>query len=213
MYGVANLLIPLFISSFVDVALAREMAVSAIEAYQPATRADYVNIARTIAFSMSALALLGQAAGQDMMAPEKMRAFGRANALSRSADQSERTMMLRHHHQNANPRVEQPSDPALEQVPDDAEVQAAVAEAMREYDAICESARTAAAAAETTPEAVTPAAVAAVDMVQSRAISNRHGDPRLDAGQPHSRSYKDGLQSVAFIRDTVPEGVQPFGAS
>jgi hypothetical protein len=189
------------------------MAVSAIEAYQPVTRADYVNIARTIAFSMSALALLGQAAGQDMMAPEKMRAFGRANALSRSADQSERTMMQRHHHQNANPRVEQPSDPALESVPDDAEVEAAVAEAMREYDAICETARTAEAAAKTAPEPVTPAAVAAVDIVQPPATSDRHGGQRPDAGQPRTPPYKDGLRSAAFIRDTVPDGVQPFATS
>ena len=84
----AEHLIPLFQSSAIDIPLARKMAFSAIEAYRPETRADFVNVARTIAFSMAALALLGQAASQDMTMPEKMRAFGRANALNRSADQS-----------------------------------------------------------------------------------------------------------------------------
>ena len=108
MFGIADQLIPLFKIGTIDVPLAREMAVSAITAYAPETRADYVNIARTIALSMAALSLLGTAASQDMTMPEKMRTFGRANALNRSADQSERTMMQRRRYQRANPPGEQP---------------------------------------------------------------------------------------------------------
>jgi hypothetical protein len=69
--------------------------------------------------------------------PEKMRLLGRATALDRSADQSERTMMQRQRHQGANPRADYAtnfySDPEPEATdPDlaDAAAVAAVAEAV-----------------------------------------------------------------------------------
>jgi hypothetical protein len=71
-----------------------------------------------------------------------MRAFGRANALNRSADQCERTMMQRRFHQRANPRAGQP-EPAIaprDPIADDAAIEAAVAEAMHIY-ATCISAQ------------------------------------------------------------------------
>ncbi len=58
---------------------------------------------------MSALALLGQAAAPDMPMQEKMRTFGRANALNRLADQSERTMMKRRSCHNAMLNADQPA--------------------------------------------------------------------------------------------------------
>jgi hypothetical protein len=156
MFAAAHHLLPLFRIGTIDDRLARQMAVSAIESYHPETRADYVNVARIIAFSMTALALLGKTVSPDMALPEQMRAYGRANALSRSADQSERTMMQHRRHQKANPPAEQPSligpnpttpDPETDEAAinptaidptaiDDAEVQAAIDGIMQEYRSI-----------------------------------------------------------------------------
>jgi hypothetical protein len=138
----ASQLVPLFRTKSTGYRGAHKMAMSAIAAYHPEARSDYVNIARTIAFSMAALALLANAATADMPMPDLMRVYGRANALNRSADQSERTMIRRRTYHAANPPAELPAwmDPGLEspesEAPaDDAVIQAAVAEAMREYDA------------------------------------------------------------------------------
>jgi hypothetical protein len=150
LFIVAQHLMPLFKVGTIDNRLARQMAVSAIEAYHPETRADYVNVARTIACSITSLALLGQTASPDMTPPEKIRAMGRAIALNRAADQSERTMMQRRRHHKANPPAEipslmpapqpttpQPTKPEPPTAPqpqiDDAEIQAAVASVMQEY--------------------------------------------------------------------------------
>ena len=77
-----------------------------------------------------------------------MRAYGRANALNRSADQSERTMMQRRRLQKANPPGERPdligpnpTIPDSTETPDptaidNAEVQAAVDGIMREYESL-----------------------------------------------------------------------------
>jgi hypothetical protein len=137
MLTVADLLIPLFRTGADDIATARRTAVGAIVAYRPETPADYVNSARTIAFSMAALSLLGKSASPEMTTQEQMRTFARAIALNRSADQSERTMMLRRRHQQADPKAERPAQPseppALDAKIDDARVQAAIGEAMQEY--------------------------------------------------------------------------------
>jgi hypothetical protein len=113
---------------------------SALAAYHPESRADFVNIARILAFSMASLAALGMAVANDLPPAAKMRYFGRANALNRSADQSERIMMQRRREQRANPRAEllahlrpRPADP--EPSPDDAAIDAAVEEAMAAYRA------------------------------------------------------------------------------
>jgi hypothetical protein len=80
-------------------------------------------------------------AGADDLPPAvKMRYFGRANALNRSADQSERIMMQRRRDQRANPPAELPAHlrprPANpEPSPDDVAIDAAVAEAMAVYRA------------------------------------------------------------------------------
>jgi hypothetical protein len=150
------------------------MAMSAIAAYHPESRSDYVNIARTIAFSMAALALLAKATHTDMPTPDLMRVFGRANALNRSADQSERTMIQRRAYHVANPPAELPPwmDPSLETSEpdggsmDDAVLQAAVAEAMREY-----AAAVAAPQAEPPPEAPLNAATPPAEPAASSARS------------------------------------------
>ena len=161
LFIVSQHLMPLFKVGTIDDRLAREMAVTAIEAYHPETRADYVNIARTIACSITSLALLGTTASPDMPPPEKIRTIGRAIALNRTADQSERTMTQRRRYHKANPPSEIPSlmpapkpstpEPATaEPQPDsvDAEIQAAIANVMQEY--------LSASTATATPEAKQP---------------------------------------------------------
>jgi hypothetical protein len=139
-------LIDLFEGGPVDTNLAREMAHSAIDAYSPQTRADCLNAARTIAFSMAALALLSRIAREPMKLPEQLRAFDRANALNSSADRSERTMMLRRRTQKIRsspaPTASQPQPdgqaPPAQPEPDwqatpaeEAEIKAIVAEATK----------------------------------------------------------------------------------
>ena len=85
--GITSQLVPLFRSATTNDALAYKMAISAIGSYQPESRPDFVNAARTIAFSMAALALLGSAASPDMTMTEKMRVLrpgNRAEPLRRS---------------------------------------------------------------------------------------------------------------------------------
>jgi hypothetical protein len=160
-FTAADLLIPIFINAAKgDAGLAKQMALVGIEDYQPTTRADYVNLARTIALSMASLDLLGHAASSDMTLPQKMQALGRANALNRSADQSERTMMQRRRHQQANRQAEQPdvaaapAEPASDPDFSDTDLQASVTAAMKDYLA---SGTQAATAPQTVP-AVAPAA-------------------------------------------------------
>ncbi len=92
LFSVAGQLAPLFETKDTDPDDARQSAMSALAAYHPESRADFVNIARILAFSMASLAALGLAVADDLPPAAKMRYFGRANALNRSADQSERIM-------------------------------------------------------------------------------------------------------------------------
>jgi hypothetical protein len=167
MFAAAHHLLPLFKIGTIDDRLARQMAVSAIEAYEPQTRADYVNAARIIAFSMTALALLGKTTNPDMPMPEQMRAYGRANALNRSADQSERTMMQRRRLQKANPSGERPDligpnpttpDPTPPDPTEiaDAEIAAAVAGLMKEYQSVASATPAATSQAPTQRPATVP---------------------------------------------------------
>ena len=140
LFSVAGQLAPLFETKDTDPDDARQCAMSALAAYHPESRADFVNIARILAFSMASLAALGMAVANDLPPAAKMRYFGRANALNRSADQSERIMMQRRREQRANPCAElpahlrpRPADP--EPSPDDAAIDAAVEEAMAAYRA------------------------------------------------------------------------------
>jgi hypothetical protein len=219
----AEHLIPLFQSSAIDIILARKMAFGAIEAYRPETRADFVNVARTIAFSMAALALLGQAASQDMTMPKKMRAFGRANALNRSADQSERTMMQRRRYQQANPTTAQPdltsAPPAPDEITGDAQMQAEIAEAMKEYLAACTQANAKAAVSETmqkpAPAAskTVPPHLPRVAMPVAPAVTAiGYGGPKSDNGQPGRTPFKEGLlQHSAMRRVAAENGAQYLG--
>ncbi len=140
---VAERITPLFETGSTDKADARAAAISALAAYDPKSRADFVNIARIIAFSIASLAALGLAAAEDLPPAQAMRYFGRANALNRSADQTERTMMQRRREQRTNrsaPVAATPNQQTANQrtastLQDGAAFDAAVDEAMALYRA------------------------------------------------------------------------------
>ena len=137
MVRVASELEPIFQTEAVDRPIAHKMAMSAISAYKPDGRADFINIARTIAFSMAAISLLGETTANPPSTPEKLRLYARATALSRCADQSERTMLLRRAYQRENPQPDLPDwmDPktaSSTQKLTDADVYASVANTVRQ---------------------------------------------------------------------------------
>jgi hypothetical protein len=91
----ADYLAPLFVADPDDQPAARLMAIRAMISYRPEMHADFIAVARSISFSMSALAALSRAATDEMPPALRLRYFGMASALSRSADESERTMERR----------------------------------------------------------------------------------------------------------------------
>jgi hypothetical protein len=208
-FRVAEHLVPFFKVEQITIDRARRMAWSALNAYYPEARADYVNAARTIAFSMAALALLGKAvSSNDLSHPEQMRAYGRANALNRSADQSERAMMQRRRYLLDNP---QPEPPAIETEPEqserdpvaEAEIQAQVAEAMQDY--VAASRRPAApqaSAPKQKPAAAAPdprVVIGGVPMFPTDLESMRQGARIMMAGDPRDPS----CVAVPFVPDTA----------
>jgi hypothetical protein len=194
----AEQLMPLFEVCATDDDAAHSMALSAIAGYAPESRADYVNIARTIAFSMAALTLLGHAtADVTMMPPEKMRAYGRANALNISADQSERTMMRRRKYHHAHPPAELPAwmDPHVEPVESEPPIDdAGVAEAIREYTTISNTARP---KAPTPEQAATPNHDSVASPIQPPATAIHYNAPK-----PGTARFKKAgiLQDSAMSR-------------
>jgi hypothetical protein len=198
--SIAEHLIPLFKAGATDTAHARRMAGNAIQAYQPETRADYINVARTVAFSIAALALLGKAASQDMTLPDQMKAFGRAIALNRSADQSERTMMQRRRYQQSRAPAEQPphmSEPqaSVTQI-EEAEIEAAIGEAMREQ-----------AAARTPPKPNPPAPKPQASPVQPPTDAIRYNS------QPQPAPYKAELLRNTAIQRIVAQSPAQSGSA
>lgn len=189
MLSLAALLIPLFKASATDAALAHRAAVSAIEAYHPRSRADLVNIARTIAFSMTALAVLAATASQDMTLAEQMRAFGRANALNRSADQSERTMMRRWRDQQAEPPAPAAEPAALDITVDDSEIRAEIAKIMQQYAAI----QPIGPEAPLPEPAPPPAEIPLMPRAAAPATAIHAAVPRSLAGKPPAAPYREAL--------------------
>jgi hypothetical protein len=152
---VADHIAPLFESPDADPTSARTAALGALATYQPESPADFVNIARILAFSMASLVALGLAAAADLTPAQKMRYFGRANALNRSADQTERLMMQRRRDQRANPPSELPAslNPGDTTPPDDPAINIAVEEAMAAFRATRQSAAAATPAQPPAPQA------------------------------------------------------------
>nr|WP_294509426.1 hypothetical protein [uncultured Rhodopila sp.] len=215
-FAAAEHLIPFFRIQIADTPTARRMAHSALDAYYPESRADFINAARTIAFSMAAIALLGKAtATPNLTMPEQLRAYGCANALNRSAEQSERSMMVRRAYLHANPQPERPPIPPAESTTispqDEAEIEARVAEAMQEYRAAC--ARSAAEKQPPQAEAPNPQPAPSAEppfrTPASLEAALRSAMPGFDAEAGRVTPITDGLLRRG-ARDGVPgpNGVQ-----
>ncbi len=185
----------------VDHLLATRMAISALQAYAPESHADYISAARIVAFSLASVALLGKAASRDMSFSEQMRAYSRANALHRSANQSERTMMQRRRDQRTHPPTERP---AKQPKPVDAGAETAAFEAglagiMKEYRAACPPRAPAALAPQATPAPAKvivpqPQAVTVATAIRSSVVMPQ-------AGRPEKASFKaDLLRQSAIYR-------------
>jgi hypothetical protein len=128
---VASLLTPMFQDARTDELFAYQIACRSLQAYEPETRADFVNAGRTIAFSLASLVILKEAFNPALELEDKKRVAVHANALNRSADQAERSMMERRRYQRAYPTF-----PVLQQPePDDTQAQTQVAEAVTAYTA------------------------------------------------------------------------------
>jgi hypothetical protein len=201
-FALADQLIPFFYPGTKDPDMALSMAKSAIMAYQPETRADLANIARTIAFSLAALSLLGQAAEEPMTMPEKMRVYARAVSLNRSADQSERTMMQqrRYRHARAGAPAARPPASAPEADLTDAQIATAVATSIMNAVGLTKSAKTEPAPVKTAPEAPRPT-------VNPAAI--RYTSPAPNAAQPRAPHKDNLLHHTAMSRVLEQTGTHP----
>jgi hypothetical protein len=138
----ANLLAPQFVTNSDDFPVARIMAGRTMASYQPGSQADFINVARTIAFSLSALSVLGLAATADMPPALRLRYFDKAVMLNRGADQSEHAMEKRRRYQasasSGPPAIAAARQAAMtqeEMAAQGAAIDAAIAEVMKEYQA------------------------------------------------------------------------------
>jgi hypothetical protein len=211
--ALADQLIPFFFPGTKDPDMACSMARIAILAYEPETRADLANIARTIAFSLAALSLLGQAAEEPMTMPEKMRAYARAVSLNRSADQSERTMMQhrRYRHARADAPAPRPPAPAPESNLTDAQIEAAVAKSIMQAVGLTKSAKTEPAPVKTAPVKTAPmktAPEAPRPTVNPAAI--HYPSPMPAAAQPRTAPHRENLlHHTAMPRVLGQTGTHP----
>ena len=123
---VASLLTPIFQDARTDELFAYQIACRSLQAYEPETRADFVNIGRTIAFSLASLVLIKEAFNPALELEDKKRVAIHANALNRSADQAERSMMDRRRYHRAYPNFPVPQQAE----PNETEVQTQLEEAV-----------------------------------------------------------------------------------
>jgi hypothetical protein len=94
-YSIADRLVPFFTGFGRDESFALRAALSTIAAYRPAQRMDYADIARHVAFSLSSLTALGHAETPGLPEATQLRYLGKANTLSRSAEQAQRALTQR----------------------------------------------------------------------------------------------------------------------
>jgi hypothetical protein len=128
---VASLLTPIFQDAKTDELFAYQVACRSLQAYEAETRADFVNAGRTIAFGLASMVLLKEVFNPDLQLEDKKRAAIHANALNRSADQAERSMMERRRYRRAYPTFPVPQQPE----PDDAAAETQVKQAVASYAA------------------------------------------------------------------------------
>jgi hypothetical protein len=147
--AVAERLIPFFAGAGHDAGAARTAALAAIDSWRPENMVDILHIGRILAFSLAAISMAGQAAAADMPPEMQLRCLGKANALARSAEQSERAMTRqRQLRRDDPPRDSQTASAGTAQPPppppdaDDA-ILALVEETMAEFRAFQATARAA----------------------------------------------------------------------
>jgi hypothetical protein len=84
-----NLLIPYFLQICPDFDSARDEILETLASYGPRTRAEMLCAAQVVAYSMSGLGVLEEAAAPNISPSMRLRFSGCANGLSRSAQQSQ----------------------------------------------------------------------------------------------------------------------------
>jgi hypothetical protein len=108
-------LMPMFLTTNGDIALARAAAIQTVNAYRARDDADLIAIAQIIAFGLAALGSLCLSMAGDLTLNMTLRLRGNANALNRSAEQNRRTLAHRHpspaQQQQTEPRFDPGTDP------------------------------------------------------------------------------------------------------
>ena len=124
-------LMPFFLGTAVDMPAARAEILDTLASYGVRTRAEWLNAAQVIAFSMTALDVLSEAKSTELTPNQKIRYRGCANGLSRATLQQEKTLERRL--ANDPPA---PADAAQEPIDDTPapEVQATLAQAQTRMD-------------------------------------------------------------------------------
>jgi hypothetical protein len=92
MEAVIDFLLPYFMPSALDIHDARIEIVDTLTAYAARTRSEYLQVARIIAFSMTALDVLAEAKTTDMSLSMRVRYRGCANNLNRTTMQLEKAL-------------------------------------------------------------------------------------------------------------------------
>ncbi len=98
LYAVIERITPLFKGTERGATYARYAAGEAIAAFNPESRADYASIGRILALSLSSITAAAQSVDPDLAEDQQIRFLTKAQSLSRTADQAERTMMTRRRH-------------------------------------------------------------------------------------------------------------------
>lgn len=116
-------LLPYFVAITEDIAAARDEILATIESYGPRTRAEYLHATRAIVLSMASMDILGEAKLHvELSTPLRQRHHTTAATLARAAQADEKALQRRL--KQPVPVHQPPPDE-----PNDAEVEAALAEA------------------------------------------------------------------------------------
>ena len=106
---IIRFLLPCFLATAVDLDAARQDILETLRSYGARTRAELLNAAQIIAFSLSALDTLSEARAGAMSPSMRLRYRGCANGLNRSSQQNEQSLQQR---LCADPVGPDPAEPA-----------------------------------------------------------------------------------------------------
>ncbi len=200
-YAVIECLAPLFITSICGPAYARRAAFEAITAYKPQSRADYGNIGRIVAFSLLVMAIAAKAAAADVPLELQLKILSRLQAVSRTADATEKVMVARRNQAWADGSYKRPDTligrPPTEEypyppLPDSDRASAAYASQMAERTDV-RAEMPPAALRQAAPQSPANAPAARPRTTETRASA----EPRPDTFE-------------AFVRDTIASSGDSF---